>query len=327
MTTDQFTRDSRFYDNTALSSYKDCPRKYFIRHVMGWRSEGTSLPLIFGLSWHSGQDVVWKYAKQLDKETLRDSAMAAFLETWEAEGLPAELDIQQLDWYSPRVPATAHEMYHHYIESRWPMLQQAELIASESPFAVPLPRSEGIWYVGRLDKSVKFNNQKLILEHKSTTEYKKDGGFKVDYVEGWYSDSQVKGYEFGGDLFFDGIDAVWVDAALVHKTVHNAFRFIPVAHQKGLLEEWLTDTLEWVRRVEQDKATYQENGGRLAKGCFPKNEASCYGKFGRCSFLDICRTTSDPAALTQVPMGFIEEFWSPFDVLKLDKLIQAEPAV
>jgi len=215
-------------------------------------------------------------------------------------------------------------MYGAYIDHRWQILQECELLASEQPFAVPMPHTEDVWYVGRLDKVIDFASQRLIIEHKTTTEYKKDGHFKIDYVEGWFSDSQVKGYQFGGGMFFEGTSAVWVDAALVHKSVHNGFRFIPVAHQFGLLDEWLTDTLEWIRRIEADTDRYQSEG-KLTQGTFPKNEGSCYGKFGRCPFLDICRTTADPSQISEPPPGFKLDRWEPFDVLGLDKLIK-EPS-
>lgn len=306
-----FSRASRFYDNTMLGTYKECPRRYYLRHRLGWRGQGTAMPLSFGLSWHAGMDIVWQFVHKLDKSTLRETAFAAFMETWIEQGLPEELNIEQLDWWAPRVPSTAHEMYHHYIESRWPVLMQARLLASEQPFAVPLPNTQGVWYVGRLDKVIDYQAQVLALEHKSTTEYKKDGGFKIDYIEGWFNDSQIKGYEFGGSLFFPGLAGVWVDAALVHKTVHDKFRFVPVAHQQILLEEWLLNTVEWVNRIEVDKH-------------WPKNEGACYGKFGRCQFLDICRTRATPEEGEAPPEGFIKEFWEPFDILQLQKLVDNE---
>ena len=318
----ELTRESHFYDNSMLSAYKECPRRYFLRHELGWRSEGTALPLAFGLAWHSGMDVVWEYARSTEHKELARAALAKFLDTWEEQGLPADLDVELQDRYAPRTPSTANEMFEHYIEARWPVLREMQLIASEQPFAVPLPGSS-VWYVGRLDKVIGYNGQKLVIEHKSTTAYKKDGGFTTDYVEGWFSDSQVKGYQFGGSLFFDGLDAVWVDAALVHRAVHDAFRFIPVAHGKVLLEEWLNDTLEWVRRVELDTKNYKLTG-RLEAGAFPKNESSCFAKFGRCQFLDICRTVADPTVFSEPPPGYTEDRWAPFELLNLQKLIEKE---
>lgn len=306
----RLSRDSTFFDNTALSSYKDCPRKYYLRHVLDWRSEGTSLPLVFGLAWHSAMDAVWRMAKKVPKEELPSYGLAAFLETWEGQGHPAELTLEQIESYSPRTPSVAHEMLVGYVNARHGMMQSVELLSLEQPFAVPLPQLDNVWYVGRLDKVVQATGQLLVLEHKTTTEYKKDGGFRSTYVEGWYSDSQCKGYQYGGALFFPGLKQVWVDAALVHAKVHNAFRFIPIEHQMPLLQEWITDTKDWIARIHAD----------TARGYFPKNENSCVGKFGACQFLDICRTTSDPERLSTPPAGYVKEKWQPFELLGLDKL-------
>lgn len=313
--------DARYYDNTMLSSYKDCPRKYFLRHEMGWRSAGTALPLTFGLSWHSGMDAVWTFAKKADSQSeLAKLGIASFLETWEEQGMPAELDVDQTATFGARTPSIAYEMYISYISQRWKMLQEAELLACEQPFAVPLPNIENVWYIGRLDKVISFNGETVALEHKTTTAYSTTSMFQSSYIESWYSDSQVKGYQFGAGLFFPKLTQVWVDAALVHKKIHSGFRFVPVAHQFPLLEEWINDTREWVQRVEADTARWKADA-RLASGTFPKNENNCFGKYGSCTFLNICRTCSDPSQLLAVPEGYMTEFWKPFELLGLDKLV------
>ena len=313
MTTLGLTKETEYLDNTMLSAYKDCPRKFQLRHRMNWRSEGTSLPLIFGLAWHEAMDVMWQFIHKVPHKELPDYALAKFLESWEAQGMKAQLSLEDIEKLNPRTPSVAHEMLVGYLNARLSILTQAELIACEQPFAVPLPNST-VWYIGRLDKIVRFNGQLLILEHKTTTEYKKDGGFKTAYVEGWFSDSQVKGYQFGGALFFPGLKQVWVDAALVHKTAHNFFRFVPVEHSAPLLHEWIKDTNEWVARIKADDTS----------GYFPKNENSCMGKYGPCPFLDICRTTSEPQRLTEAPAGYMTEKWEPFELLGLDKLVTKE---
>lgn len=303
----------KYYDNTMISSYKDCPRKYYLRHVKNWRSGGTSLPLSFGLAWHAAMDIVWQHAKRLDKMSLAQAGYAAFCNSWEEQGLPVDLSLEQIEASSPRVPPVAAEMLHGYIDVRWRLLQEADLVASEQPFAVPIPGMDERWYIGRLDKVIR-TTEVIPLEHKTTTEYKKDGGFKASYVEGWFSDSQVKGYEFGGGLFFPGVSQVWVDSALVHKTVHDKFRFIPVSHPMPMLQEWVGDTRNWIRRIEADTTA----------GYFPKNEGSCLGKFGPCSFLPVCRTTPDPGKMGEPPEGYITEAWEPFDLLGLEKIFDKE---
>ena len=307
------TEHSKFYDNTRISGYKTCPRFYQLRHQKHWRSSGTAMPLIFGQAWHSAMDAVWQHAKQYDQDTLLQVAMLNFYSAWEENGMSADLDIETLEKLGARTPMIAMEMLKNYIELRWNQLQSAELISCEQPFAVPIPGMEDVWYVGRLDKVISMNGQTIVLEHKTTTEYKIDGGFRQTYVESWDTDSQVKGYEFGGSLYFN-IDQVWVDAALVHKKVHDKFRFIPVCHQQPILLEWLEDARKWITRINED----------ISDGYFAKNENSCTGKYGPCTFINICRTQPNPAALTEAPYGYQVDRWEPFDVLGLDKLITTE---
>lgn len=304
---------NRFYDNTMISSYKDCPRKYYLRHVKYWRGMGVAMPLAYGLAWHAALDVVWVMGRTCSKEETLNQAYAAFLTSWRDQGLPMQLTLEDIEKMTPRTPMIAREMIVGYIDRCWNMIRTCDLLAPEQPFAVPMPGLEGCYYIGRLDKVID-NGEVIALEHKSTTEYKKDGGFKTTYVEGWYSDSQVKGYEFGGALFFPRLAQVWVDAALVHKTV-RAFRFIPVSHQLPLLEEWIRDTREWITRIEHD----------LGRNYFPKNESSCMGKFGPCSFLPICQTTPDKEVdvreAEDPPAGYLMEKWEPFDILHIDKIL------
>jgi len=321
--------DNKCYDNTRISQYKTCPRSYFIRHVLGWRSEGTGLALIFGLSWHDAQDIVWGQAKKNnpftdkphDPSSLAEFAFLNFQQTWEENGMPANPSFDWNNQYAPRTPSIAREMLHAYTTARWNMLQEAVVFAIEQPFAVPIPGMPGHWYIGRLDKGVEFNSQRLILEHKTTTAYATIGNFRTDYVDSWYMSSQVKGYEFGGNLFYGDVNAVWVDAALVHKKIHDAFKFIPVAHSFPLVEEWLLGTKKWIAEISEEEENYRAKGS-LDPTMFKKNEESCFGKYGPCPYIDICRSVADPSALDSVPGGYVYEKWEPFSILGLDKMVK-----
>lgn len=320
----------RYLDNTILSSYKECPRKYFLRHVKNWRGEGIALPLAFGLGWHAAMDIVWQYYHKCSLPELMELAAGAFDDTWEGEGLPRSLSMEELERYGARTPMVAREMLSAYVAKREKMLKESELIAAEQPFAVPLPLDkEGsgpdVWYAGRFDKVIR-TTRLIPLEHKTTTEYKKDGGFRSQYVESWNLDSQIMGYIYGASLYYgEHVNEVWVDAALVHKQVHDAFRFIPVAHGWDILASWIEDTKEWVRRIQVDEAKFAA-AGELAPGVFPKQQGSCQGKYGACPYVNICRATPNPDKLSEAPAGYAEEKWEPFEVLKLQQLLDKEKA-
>jgi hypothetical protein len=288
--------------------------------VLGWRREGASPALVFGGAWHAGQDQVWGRSKDLSAVELRDAAMESFLDHWESEGFDRELSLADADRLLPRTPGVANEMYHNYINTRWKVLQECDVVSVERPFAVPMPGLEGIWYIGKLDKMIKWGIQNLIIEHKTTTAYAIQGNFQPYFTESWHSSPQVKGYQFAGSLYYEKIDAVWVDAALVHKKVHDAFKFIPVAHSFPLIEEWLWDTKAWIVRVKADENAFKREG-RLSPGVFPRNEESCFGKYGTCPFLDICRSCTDPSQLQGPPPGYVKDRWEPFSKIKLNELI------
>ena len=314
----------RYLDNTILAGYKKCPRYYFLRHKKNWRREGTSPALAFGLSWHTAQDVIWQHHNNLSLAELVRMAAAMFEHTWEEQGLPVEMTVEQVDQFNPRTPSVAREMLVAYLKEREHILTNSKLLACEQPFAVPLPLDNSsdlnVWYAGRLDKVIEYNGSKLIIEHKTTSEYAKASGFKTGYVTGWYLDSQVMGYLYGGALYFPGVEQVWVDAALVHKAVHDKYRFIPIGHQWGMLEAWVQDTKEWARRLVSDEMRFADQG-KLEGGVFPKQQDSCIGRYGPCQMLDICRTQANPEKLEIPPEGYVEEPWSPFDILKLNKLL------
>lgn len=311
----------RYLDNTMLKDYKDCPRKYFLRHKKKWRRTGIAAPLVFGLSWHAAMDVLWSNFGKVEDGELLTMAAGAFDQCWIEQGMPVEMSLQDIERLSPRTPMVAREMLAGYLDSRRHILQGMALISCEQPFAAPLPGLDNSWYCGKLDKVFDYNGMRILGEHKSTTEYKIDGGFKGQYLESWYIDSQVLGYLYGGGLFFEGVEQVWVDAALVHKKVHDKFKFIPVSHQWGMLNQWIEDTCEWVRRVYADEARFNTSGA-LGRGVFPKQTESCFSKYGSCQFLDICRTCPDPSQLGEAPLGYVEEEWSPFSILKLHKLLE-----
>lgn len=333
--------EHEFYDNTKLATDKTCSRKYYYRHVRQWRTEGIAPHLIFGLSWHNAMDVVWKYAKQVpDTRELAGAAMASFEKTWVDEGAPApeDMSLEQVEKWNPRLPAVGHEMLINYINERGPLLRRMQLLSIEQPFVVPLfddQTRKHIWYAGRKDKRFIDGPSMIVGEHKTTTDYKKDGGFKSNYVEGWYMSSQVMGYLYSDNVLSGGkTDYVYVDAALVHKSVHDAFRFIPVQHKYGMLEQWLFDTRKRVDRIRQDTQVLHDlrAAGKAQElkfmPVFSRNEESCVNVYGKCQYFNLCTQFPNPEQIpvdeTGAPAGYIVEAWDPVDKLKLDQLIKED---
>lgn len=309
-----------YFDNTMISAYRECPRKFFFRHIDYWAPDGgVAIELVFGLSWHAAMDVVWGGGSVAN-------AAKRFIETWMENNLPEPIPsnydkINQID--DRRTPWVALEMLEEYAKQRATFIQDCTSIEMERPFAVPLGieyKGRKVFYIGRLDKVVQHKVQgRLIIEHKTTAWYAKEGGFRSDYLESWSPNSQIDGYIFAGNSLYDGVKGVWVDAALAHKTVHDKFRFIPCDRQFAMMDDWLNDTRTWVNRILED--TEKHNEGQLS---FPKNTSNCYMYMRPCSFKPICKFVANPQQVSfdKPPAGYKIEKWEPFELLGVDKILE-----
>src|SRR5688572_16229077 len=106
----------RYYDNTRISDYKNCPRFFYLRHVRDLVPFSTALPLVFGLAWHDAMDVVWTEVKNgKADDQIVPIATAQFVHTWKEQGLPYPLTMDQQENFTPRTPAIASEMLYGYL--------------------------------------------------------------------------------------------------------------------------------------------------------------------------------------------------------------------
>lgn len=319
----------RLYDNTRISSHKKCSRDFLYRHILDWVSARKKLPLIFGSSWHAAMDVIWAGYRtpEAQRNGLVDEAYAAFLAEWQKNGMPHPDDISpdELDDIAPRTPQIANEMLYNYLDARQHLFSDPsfKLLEIEKPFAVPLdPDDDSLFYVGRLDKIVEYRKQVIIIEHKSSTAYRKGGPFRAEFLDSFSPNSQVDGYLYALRMLYgERASACWVDAALVHRTVHDGFKFIPIDRQFAQLDAWLWETHVYIDQIEGNKAVLKERAALDTPylAAFPKNTGSC-GNFGGCEYLDICKMIANPAVLEEPPLGYKREHWSPFSEVKLEEL-------
>jgi hypothetical protein len=157
------------------------------------------------------------------------------------------------------------------------------------------------------------------VTHNTTTAYRKDGYFRADFLDSFSPNSQVDGYQYAaGPLYAGKLRSIWIDAALVHKTVHDGFKFIPIDRGDSSLDMWLWETHHWIDQIEMNKAALAEeertSGNYMA--AFPRDTSSCFG----CAFRHPCIALPNPAKQLTPPMGFKVERWSPFDMVALEKI-------
>lgn len=302
-----------YYDNTRIGAFKRCPRKFNFRHIRHWTPEVTAEPLAFGAAWHKSMDSIWK------GDTI-SGAYTAFLKEFSSHGYTPDPVVLP---DSIRNVATAHSMIESYVKANRDTLKSAKLIASEQPFAVPLDDSGELYYVGRQDKIVEMRGRIYTIEHKTTTQYKKDGPFRDSFLKSFNPNGQIDGYLYAGFLTYgEKYKGVWIDAALVHQSVRG-YRFIPVEKQFAMVDAWLWETKYYISEIQLNinslnvYLNQETSPGYLP--AFPRNTESC-DLYAGCSYHDVCRFYPDPTVLIDPPQGFVVEKWEPYNELKLEQI-------
>jgi len=316
----------KFYDNTQISAYKVCPRFYYLRHQKHWTEGGTSIPLAAGLAWHAGMDEVWKgILEGLNDRLLVDIAIDAWRQTMVESLIP--IDDISYTMNEKRNSGTFKEMFTNYVKQNRSFIEQIELLGCEVPFAVPLGESEDTYYVGRRDKIFKKKERIFVGEHKTSSLYAKSGHFQAAFLNSFSPNAQIDGYAYATFLEYGkAFKSVYVDAALVHKSVHDGFKFIPIERQFSQLDAWLAETKGWTERIENEirYLDFALSANKSPLAYFPKVDSSCFRFFRNCMYKDICRFLPHPALMKDPPKGFIIEEWKPFDVNNIASIIEGK---
>lgn len=323
-------------DNSKLNCLKECPRKYYYRHVLCWAPNGKkSAALAFGSAWHAAMDAVWSQldlAPNLPVDEVVDTAMKAFGNSWTEDGYPMEdsepFGISMSD-LEPRTPFNAMEMLFNYIDRRRDLMDKAELLYIERPFIVPLSADLSTLYIGKLDKTIRFEGGISVVEHKTTSMYSKASGIRPSFLDSFSPNSQVDGYLHALKMLHgEEAKSVLVDVALVHKHVHDAFAIQPVRKVKSAMDEFIADAQYWIGQVQR----FTE------EGYWPKNTNSCWNYNMVCPYADLCKGRDfnkiqedyEPRYEGQVPgedeqwhtpeplPGYKIEVWDPVEELKVN---------
>jgi len=273
------------------------------------------------------QDHVWTVLCG-DHSTETNNLVEGAMEVWTSSMLEEGANLDPMaNVGNFRNFGVAKEMIKQYIIQRREFLESIELIACEQPFAVPLTEEADLFFVGRLDKQFRLKGRVYVGEHKTTSLYDKKAKFRKNFIDSFSPNAQVDGYLYSGFLTHGKeFKGVWVDAALVHKTVHDGFRFIPIEKPLSMLDSWHHDTLYYIRRIQEEKrklAEIRENDPESEDHvlrCFPKNPDACQD-FGRnCTYREECVFEGNPERILVPPEGMIVQKWEPFDELRLETL-------
>jgi PD-(D/E)XK nuclease superfamily protein len=286
------------WDSVSLGYLKECPRKYYLTTVLGYRSKTESIHLIFGAHYAKAMERFYKFRAD---GTSYDDALNAVVKLTMEESYDMPTDhnlktretlIRSIVWY--------FEAYKVDDETTTKVIHLADgRPAVELSFKLPtglLINGVELLYCGHLDRVVEFAGDRYVMDQKTT------GSTLGSYYFAQFNpDNQMSGYSVASRVLFNApVQGVIIDAAQVAVGFTRFGRAI-TTRTDAQLEEWLEDFRDWTFLA----ARYAD------RNHWPMNDKSCH-KYGGCPFRDVC--SHDKAVRHQfLETHFEINRWNPLE--------------
>lgn len=289
----QGTKIQFAWDSTSLGYLKTCPRLYQYHMLEGYVPKDESVHLRFGGEYHAAiQDFENFRADGLGfEDAVRNTIRNLLVRIADFDPDPTtkagryknprtllQLVVDYLDEYKDDPCET------YVLENGKPGVElsfrfeldwgpEAQTPTDENPNVQPY------LLCGHLDRVVTYNDELMIVDHKTTTTTPSDY-----YFAGYSPNNQMTLYTFAGEVVLDTIiKGVIVEAAQICLEQPNKFVRSPQYRSNEVIEEWLRDLEYWLNAAE----------AYAAADHWPMNDTAC-GNYGGCKFREVC---SRPAAI------------------------------
>lgn len=294
---------SRAIDNTALEQYMSCPRKYYYSMVQHWRRGGLTKPaLAYGTTWHSIMET--HYRTGGDIRAITDAAAAS----WQQHDNPD--DHRTLDRCISAYAAWLNKYGDHDKETR----EWGKTVGY--PDAPVVENVAELWwegmlhpYTGKIDRIFEKDGAFFVEDHKTSSQ------LGDNYFKQFDPSNQMMGYAvLAQKLTGLPIAGVRINAHGVLKTM-NKFERKTILYSQERLHEWEDNVNVWLRRLNESGERMSWTGDEPARAllAFPHNYNACAGKYGQCTYTEIC---TYPQRLRQRMLespesGFSQLPWDP----------------
>ncbi len=291
-------------DNTKVTEFMRCPRRFFFRYVLGWQPEEKRNDLYFGECVHKAMAVLLSrmpYQNIDDRVEVVRLAYNTFEQAYR-ERYPLDTD----ELHEPKTPRSVMMMLSEYVG----------LYVNDN-FVVKHIEVAGTASVGhkfpirwRLDGIVEDDRGIYGIEHKTASR------LTQGWIDKFTQSNQVDTYTHVLNCFYpnDRIFGVVINGLIFNKT-QRQFQRVPIRKTPLDMESWLWHINFWFDRIEEEyEALADVSEDEPVMTAFPKQTEACSDFFG-CPYLSICSSWHNP--LREVaqgpPIGFDVRFWDPRD--------------
>ena len=283
------------WDATSLSTFKECPLKYYLSVVRGWTPKQAALALDFGIALHEALEHYFRRKasgmdfQENENKTLLEVLQSPYRKSIESFKDP-DRNIRSLFF-------TVFEYLEHYrFEADETVILPDGTVGVELHFQFETPyktlSGENISFAGHLDRLASGPMGVMVHDHKTSvrplTEF---------YFKQYKPNTQMTLYTLCGEICYStAVRGVIIDAINVRT---GEFNRQPTMRTKEYCEEWLHDQRYWFITAEHCATT----------GHWPQNDNSCH-KYSGCPFKEYCQA---PRSLREsiLEENFQKRIWDP----------------
>jgi RecB family exonuclease len=262
-------------DHTSTDVFKECPKKYFFKIVLGYRSAGGEIFFAWGGAYH-------KFREILDKSGNIATATEAGRALWkEKQGKDPEVGSKHDFLTEARLIKTFLAAYKHWEQEKKQGIY--EILDVELPFNVELP--DGSRSSGRIDAILRWRGRVWVRDYKTSSQ---EGEFFERSLE---PNDQFTRYIFAAQqLCGEPVQGALIEVMFNkrdHKTdrgksdVGPTIKPYMTARTNEQVMNWAEDTMHWNRMITHCRET----------DTWPMNETSCR----YCEFHQVCKLPTEPA--------------------------------
>lgn len=300
-------------DNSAISTFKKCPRMYFFEYVLQYKEKLSPIFFHFGTAYHKYREVLEIEWQKLDDTLKKDNdALQACNITATTKAL--EVFGKLTKGYDPkfmgkwvyldkvRLLQSCSAAYAWWHKEK--MVGSIVVLAVEQAFNVRIGQSE-FFISGRADQVVKWNGRIWGRDWKTTSEdlqwYDRGLNPNHQFTTYSYAINQLN----GGDFSFPKCGGIMVEALYnaprPEKTSKPASAFGPTIRNFTAsrtvfdLRDWEQDVIFTLNTIKQ--AREQDR--------YPKNETQCK----MCKYRSVCTSTSELTQQEKLRLEFSHRIW------------------
>lgn len=279
-------------DNTQISDFLSCPRKWFARHFLGLVPTAKRSAPQFGIAIHAALDAWYK----------ADRDQKVMLDEWSKQDLPT--DPIRTRGRGALILAAYHEKYkayplkHLHGEMSWNSLPQIE-------------QMNDVLFYGRIDRLVEWSGEIWLMDHKTTSR------LGPTYADQFIPCYQPVLYIAAARVLYPKCTGMLIDAIFTGSTAPRPekkdgsspqFRRFIVKYPDRVLYSLLDEALIWARRISQTDEMLHTRPDLWHLTCPRAAHPGACTQWGCCDYRDLCRCDFDP----RIALGSYKvEPWNP----------------